>query len=88
MPIPLLCRLGLHKWRYYGEKVLIVWKEPGFIPGTKKEMRKMVYCKRECLRCGIKEKRKFFENIDGTLAAAGWERIEEPENHADHYKET
>ena len=64
MPVPLLCRLGLHKWRYYGEKVLIVWKEPGFIPGTKKEMRKMVYCKRECLRCGIKEKRKFSENID------------------------
>ena len=88
MPVPLLCRLGLRKWRYYGEKVLIVWKEPGFIPGTKKEMRKMVYCKRECLRCGIKEKRKFFENIDGTLAAAGWERIEEPENHTDHYKET
>ncbi len=28
MPVPLLCRLGLRKWRYYGEKVLIVWKEP------------------------------------------------------------
>ena len=64
MPVPLLCRLGLHKWRYYGEKVLIVWKELGFILGTRKEMRKMVYCKRECLRCGIKEKRKFSENID------------------------
>jgi len=49
---------------------------------------KMVYCKRERLLCGIKEKRKFSENIDGTLAAAGWERIEEPENHADHSKET
>lgn len=55
---------------------------------NKERMRKMVYCKRECLRCGIKEKRKFSENIDGTLAAAGWERIEEPEDHADHYKET
>lgn len=79
---PILCRLGLHKWRNYGEKVLIVWEEPGLIPFTKKEMKKLVYCKRECLRCGIKEKRKFLENIDGTLAAAGWERIEPAENNS------
>ena len=79
---PILCRLGLHKWRNYGEKVLIVWEEPGLIPFTKKEMKKLVYCKRECLRCGIKEKRKFLKNIDGTLAAAGWERIEPTENNS------
>ena len=60
-----------------GEQALIVWNEPGFIPGTKKEIRKYVFCERKCLRCGIKEKRKFSENIDGTLATAGWERIEE-----------
>lgn len=72
---PLLCRLGLHKWKNHGEKVLIVWKEPGFIPGTKVEKRKHVLSERECLRCGIKEKRKFSENLDGTQAAAGWERV-------------
>jgi len=36
----------------------------------------------------LKRKESFLKTIDGTLAAAGWERIEEPENHADHYKET
>jgi len=73
----LLCKLGFHRWRNYGERVLIVWKEPGFLPGTKQERRKHVFSERECLRCGIKEKRKFSENIDGTLAAIGWEIIEE-----------
>lgn len=54
--------------------MLIVWKEPGFIIGTKKEIRKYVFSERKCLWCGIKEKRLFFENVDGTLSAAGWER--------------
>jgi len=73
----LWCKLGLHKWKNYGKQVLITWKEPGFVLGIKKEIRKYVFSERECLRCGIKEKRKFSENLDGTLAAAGWERIEE-----------
>jgi len=76
----LLCRLGLHKWRNYGERVLIAWEEPGFIIGTKKKIWKYVFSERECLRCGIKEKRLFSENIDGTLAAAGWKRIENKAN--------
>lgn len=60
--------------------MLITWQEPGFIPGTNKKMQKIVFCERECLRCGIKERRKFLENIDGTLAANGWERIEEKQS--------
>jgi hypothetical protein len=76
MPL-LLCRIGLHKWRNYGDRVLISFKEPGIIPGIKREERKHVYCERECLRCGIKEKRKFTDNIDGTLAPIGWVRIVE-----------
>jgi len=72
---PLLCRLGLHKWRNFGKQVLITWQEPGMLPLVKKEMRKYVFCERECLRCGISEKRKFLENIDGTLGAAGWDKV-------------
>jgi hypothetical protein len=70
---PLLCRLGAHKWRNYGAWVLIAWKEPGFIPGTKVERQKHVFSERECLRCGVKMKRTFSENLDGTQAATGWE---------------
>jgi len=43
-------------------------------------MEKIVFCERECLRCGTKERRKFSKNVDGTLAAIGWERIKENEN--------
>jgi hypothetical protein len=71
-----LCKLGIHKWKNYGKHVLITWKEPGFVPGIKREVWKYVFSERECLRCGIKEKRRFSENLDGTLAAAGWKRIE------------
>jgi hypothetical protein len=55
--------------------VLISSKEPGIIPGIKGEERKHVYCERECLRCGIKERRKLTDNIDGTLAPIGRVRI-------------
>jgi hypothetical protein len=67
--------MGLHKWRNFGDRVMISWTESGLIPGTKKDIRKHVFTERECLRCGIKERRLFDENIDGTKAAAGWERI-------------
>lgn len=72
---PLLCKLGVHRWRNYGERVLIVWKEPGFIWGTKVEKRKHVNSERECLWCGLKEKRTFSENLDGTMAPTGWEIV-------------
>jgi hypothetical protein len=54
---------------------MIIWAESGLIPGTHREIRKHVFCERECLRCGVKEKRKFSENMDGTKSAAGWDRI-------------
>jgi hypothetical protein len=55
---------------------MISWEEPAFFIGTKKKQ-KMVFVERECLRCGIKQKRKFSENIDGTLAPAGWDIIQD-----------
>jgi hypothetical protein len=27
----LLCKLGFHKWKKYGEKVVITWKEPEYV---------------------------------------------------------
>jgi hypothetical protein len=45
------------------------------IPGTKAEKRKHVLSERECLRCGVKMKRVFSENLDGTQAATGWEIV-------------
>jgi hypothetical protein len=71
-----LCRVGLHKWRGYGDQVLIVWKEPGFVPGTLKKMQRYVYAERECTRCGTREKRKLIQNADATWSAIGWQRIE------------
>ncbi|MGA2308719.1 MAG: hypothetical protein ABSG57_04105 [Candidatus Bathyarchaeia archaeon] len=71
----LLCRLGLHKWKNYGEVVKISWKEPGFVPSTTEKIEKFVHSERMCLRCGIKERRRFAENRDGSQAAIGWERI-------------
>jgi hypothetical protein len=67
----------LHKWKNFGEKVVITWREPGILPGLKENKSKQVFTERMCLRCGIKQKRKFFDNIDGTHSAAGWETIEE-----------
>jgi hypothetical protein len=37
-----------------------------------------------CSRCGIKEKRIFAENIDGSKAAIGWERIDEKTQNSSH----
>ena len=72
---PILCRLGVHKWKNYGEIVKISWKEPGFVPATTEKIEKLVHSERMCLRCGIKEKRIYAENRDGSQAAIGWDRI-------------
>ena len=71
-----LCRLGIHKWKNHGSPVLVVWKEPGLFPGTKVRKKKYVFAKRECLRCGIREERKFSETIDGEIEITGCERIQ------------
>lgn len=78
MPI-LLCRFGFHKWKNYGERVLVFWKEPGFLPGTKVNKKKYVLSKRKCLWCGVKEEKKFTETFDGQLEITGCDRIEESE---------
>jgi len=72
----LLCRLGFHKWKNYGERVMVVWREPGFLPGTKVNKKKYVFSKRSCLRCGVTEEKQFSETIDGQLEITGCVRIE------------
>ena len=68
---PLSCRLGFHKWENYGEEKQIFWQEPGVIYGLTTKS-KVVYEKRKCLRCGVKLKRIFAPNPDGTLSSIGW----------------
>lgn len=79
---PLLCRLGFHKWKNYGGEVQIFWQEPGLIYGLTTES-KMVYEKRQCLRCGVKFKRIFSTNPDGTMSSVGWA----PDTEGDQPKE-
>jgi len=69
---PLLCRLGLHKWKNFGEVIMTTWKEPGAFPGTTTKIKKYLQSERKCSRCGIMEKRIFADNPDGTKAPMGW----------------
>jgi hypothetical protein len=68
---PLLCKLGMHKWKNYGKEIQVFWQEPGFIYGLTPK-NKVVFERRKCLRCGIQLRRKLIENPDGTLASVGW----------------
>ena len=68
---PLPCRLGFHKWENYGEERQVFWQEPGLIYGLTTKSN-VVYEKRRCLRCGVKLKRTFSTNPDGTLSSVGW----------------
>ena len=80
-----LCRLGLHKWRNYGESVVVTWKEHIHdshhritrigIRSRSRTKSKQVFTNRECLRCGIRMKRRLVRNSDGTLSSFGWEPI-------------
>jgi len=76
----LLCKLGLHKWENYGDIVQVFWKEPSIVVGRRargvldsESKSKAVYSKRQCLRCGVKLRRKLLYNSDGTASAFGWE---------------
>jgi len=76
----LLCKFGLHKWESYGDIVQVFWKEPSIVVGGRargvldsESKSKAVYSKRQCLRCGVKLKRKLLHNPDGTASAFGWE---------------
>jgi len=85
-----LCKLRLHKWRNYGESIVITWKEPTFIktPYEKfTQKSKEVFTKKKCLRCGIRLKRRLIENPDGTLSCVGWEPLSESEYEKDKNEE-
>lgn len=83
-----LCKLKLHKWRNYGESVVITWKEPGVIvPTSYTTQSRDVFTKRKCLRCGIRMKRILIKNPDGTLSCIGWEPLSESECEKDEYQE-
>lgn len=82
MSQPLLCRLGFHKWQNYGNKVEIFWEEPPLGVGFRRKERrsKTVHEKCACKRCGVKLRRKFANNSDGTLSCVGWEPDNEEVN--------
>ena len=80
---PLLCRLGFHKWQNYGDEVVVSWKEPAYHMGRATWLEshdEAVYEGRECKRCGMKLRRKFVENSDGTFSCVGWEPDTEETN--------
>jgi hypothetical protein len=84
-----LCRLGLHKWRDFGEKVMIVWKEPAVVktPYEKfTQKSRKVFTKKKCLRCGIGMKRRLIENPDGTSSCIGWKPLLDSEYENDRFE--
>jgi hypothetical protein len=92
-----LCKLGLHKWRDYGESVVVTWKErtqwgPPHTLSTRKFRSRFgthsreVFTRRKCLRCGVDLKRRLVKNPDGSLSCVGWDSAPEFESEKD--KET
>jgi hypothetical protein len=85
-----LCRLGLHKWRDFGESVVITWKEPAVIktPYEKfTQKSRKVFTRKKCLRCGIKMKRRFVGNPNGTSSCIGWEPLLDSEYEKDKFED-
>ena len=75
----LLCKLGLHKWKHYGESVVIAWKEPAKLwivtgEGLIQKSR-TVLTKKKCSTCGMGLERKLVKNPDGTLSCIGWKPL-------------
>ena len=74
---PLLCRLGLHKWRNYGEEVEVFWHDRPramiYGPTYERARGEVVRERRKCKRCGIKLRRVLVTNPDGTVSCVGWE---------------
>ncbi len=91
-----LCKLGLHKWRNYGESVVVTWEETlhrwywlyqmwnGFRRRPRsfrfRTRSRAVSRKKECLRCGTSMKRILVKNVDGTLSSVGWEILSKSES--------
>ncbi|MEM3700704.1 MAG: hypothetical protein QXL57_07565 [Candidatus Bathyarchaeia archaeon] len=74
-PPPLLCRLRLHRWRYYGQDVVVTVREYVKVGDARipvNEGVKLINNKRKCARCGIKQEANIFTNEDGTLSMRGW----------------
>ncbi|NIR87594.1 hypothetical protein GWO13_08585 [Candidatus Bathyarchaeota archaeon] len=44
--------------------------------------------KRECLRCGVRVKRRLVKNRDGTLSCVGWDVLSEAECRKDECEES
>jgi len=87
---PILCRLGLHKWRNTGNPVEVSSQEPTLIKGGVgrgiatnvgvregglEVSRRAVYEGKECKRCGRKLRRRIVTNEDGTHSTIGWEDV-------------
>jgi len=91
-----LCRCGMHDWSYYGESVVVTWKEPPYGSGRTRPYGsrripmltrgRKVFNKRRCLRCGIRMKRIMIKNADETFSSGGWEPLSEPEHEQDESK--
>jgi hypothetical protein len=95
-----LCKLGFHKWRNYGESVVVTWQErtpwgrardPAV--STRKVLRRFgthsreVFTRRKCLRCGVDLKRRLVKNPDGSLSCVGWDSTSEFEFEKDEEPE-
>jgi len=83
----LLCRLRLHKWKDYGDQVVITWSEPQIMSTDLASKSDVVYTKAKCLRCGIRKKRILAGNTDGTMSCVGWSPLSEEEYNEDVQKE-
>ncbi len=95
-----LCKLGFHKWREYGESVVVTWKERtqwGSARDPTLSTRKVlsrfgthsreVFTRRKCLRCGVDLKRRLVKNPDGSLSCVGWDSAPEFESEEDKESE-
>ena len=83
----LLCRLGLHKWKDYGDHIVITWSEPQIGSAETVPKSDAVYTKAKCLRCGIRKKRILADNPDGTKSCVGWAPLSEEEYNQDIQEE-
>ena len=81
---PFLCSLGFHKWQNTGNAVEVFWQEPahikadtvrpsGVLQAWTEKHHEVVYEGKQCKRCGMRLRRKFSTDSDGTLSCAGWE---------------
>jgi len=75
------CRWNYHDWRLYGDRVFVRWNErrieesfhtPRLVGRQRQDV---VHSRRQCLRCGLRQKRKLTQNEDDAWEVYGWEDI-------------